>query len=404
MKKVLLVVNALLLAGCGKSTQQPIHVGALLATTGSLAQHGTEELDGVAFALEEINRQGGVLGGRLLELVHRDDNSDKAKGPGLAQEMIESYAVPAIIGPAGSAITLETIKTTQPLKVPLISPGASSPLLTTEPDDGYIFRTIPSDALQGRVLAQRAYAKGHRKVAILYVGNAYGIGLADTFETVFKAMGGTITFKSTYTEKQASYSSLLDSLYAAGAPDCVLAVAYQVDGASMVKDYLNRLSSNATFWFFSDSFYGQDFVTGVGTSSFASFQHEGVVPGAPADQRYSKFASDFQKANAREPTIYTAFGYDAAYLVALALQTAGQAQGEAVKDALTQVSRDGVALGASELKEALDVAAAGTDLNYVGVTGNVDFDSNGDVVGAYNIWAVNGSGALFTTATGVVPQ
>ena len=377
------------LFSCGKAVpKESIKIGALLSITGSLAQHGTDELDGVAFAVDEINKHGGVLGGQLLEVVHRDDASDKANAPPLVDEMIGTFHTPVIIGAAGSAITLNVLPQAQAAQVVMISPGASSPLLTTAADDGYLFRTIPSDALQGKLFAQRAYAKGFRKVSIIYVNNAYGQGLSDTFAQVFTAAGGTVTTKVAYVEHQSSYSALIDGVYAAGTPDAILAVAYQVDGASMIEDYVQRLLSKNTFWFFSDSFYGPDFVTGVGASSF-TFQHEGAVPATPTSDRFNAFRDAFSVSAARAPSIYTANGYDAVYLAALAMEASNKADGALIKAALPAVSAGGTKYGASEYTEAIKAVHAGTDIDYEGASGPVDFDTNGDVIGAYDIWGVD---------------
>ncbi|MBI5542279.1 MAG: ABC transporter substrate-binding protein, partial [Deltaproteobacteria bacterium] len=128
--------------GCSDGSAQSIKLGAILSTTGSLATHGTDELEATQLAVEEINNAGGVLGSKL-SLESRDDASDKTRAPTVAQELV-ALGVPAIIGASGTSVTQAMATVTIPAQIPTLSPGATSPALTSLQDDGFVFRTAPS--------------------------------------------------------------------------------------------------------------------------------------------------------------------------------------------------------------------------------------------------------------------
>src|SRR5205823_590615 len=117
---------------------------------------GAENVQAAQLAIDEINKAGGVLG-TTLALVNKDDGSDAAKGATAAQALVD-LKVPVVIGAAGSSISLSVAAVLAPAKVVQISESSTSPDLTTFADDGYLFRTCPSDALQGVLLAECAKA------------------------------------------------------------------------------------------------------------------------------------------------------------------------------------------------------------------------------------------------------
>ncbi|HWE31206.1 MAG TPA: ABC transporter substrate-binding protein, partial [Polyangia bacterium] len=176
-------------AGCGGSTKSSITIGALLSQTGSLATIGQEELEAAQMAVDEINAGGGVLDGQLV-LVNADDGSDSTRTAAAATGLITDSKPVAIIGGIASGSTIAATAVTIPAGVVQISGASTSPALTAiEASSGTVFRTCPSDALQGQLLAKRAQAKGFTSVAVTFIPGPYGQGLADQFQTSFTAAG-----------------------------------------------------------------------------------------------------------------------------------------------------------------------------------------------------------------------
>lgn len=378
-----------LFLGCAPPAPKPtITVGAVLSVTGDLAAIGTEQLQAVQLAVDEINAAGGVLG-EQLKVSNKDDGTDatRAKAGG---EALVAEKVPVIIGAVGSSFSLAVSEVAAPAGIVQISASSTSPLLTTAADNGFLFRTCASDALQGKLLAKRAKAKGFTRVAAIYVPGAYGKGLADTFDTAYTAGGGTTTAKREYATGQASYTQLLTEVLAT-TPQAVVLVGYPVDSAQIIKDYLSTFAASNIFWYFPDALEDSGFVTAVGARF--TFQHEGTGPSAPSGATYDAYQAGFtaKYGKAASPGTYSAHAYDATYLAVLAMAAAGKADGTAIRDQVVAVSAGGIPYAAKDFRAAADAAAKGTDIDYVGASGSVDMDVNGDVVTNYDTWTVQGT-------------
>lgn len=401
-----LAAVALGLCACTEDTKQDkttITLGGLLDTTGALSEIGSEEIKAVDLAVALVNDSGGVLDSELAF-----DNRDPALDPGRATQAataLVNAGVGAIVGSTASGITLAAAEVTVPGGVVLISGASTSPSITGYADNGLLWRTISSDALQGRVLAARARAKNFTRAATIYVPGAYGQGLSDTFETAFEAAGGTVTSANAYTEDQQSYAALLATVMADD-PDAVVLIGYPVDAAQIVKDYLAAHAASGTFWFFTDGISGAEFITGVGASAFNGFSHEGTLPATPAGAEVDAFKAAFSARYGR-PVNAGFTGainvYDAVLVLALAMQAAGAADGASIKSKLAAVSTPpGTTYGPSQFAQALAAVKAGTEIDFQGASGQLDFDAAGDVGGTYDIWDVQ-NGALHTVASGLSP-
>jgi branched-chain amino acid transport system substrate-binding protein len=405
-----MTVCAAFCAGCGekKAAREKLQLGMILPSTGASSATGTRQIDGAGLAVEEINAGPGLLGGKYdIELVYRDDTSVAAKGIELATEL-KNLNLPAILGSGPSSITLGISDITVAAKMVQIAGSSTSPAISTKADDGYLFRTSPSDALQGKLLAKRAKDRGHTSVSIIHSPGAYGTGLAAAFKASFEAGGGTVLINHEFTEKQSEsdYNTMLsNTVYAAGDPQAILLVGVVVDAANIMRAYVNNHIANGDFWYFSDSVSVSDFVAGVGASNF-TFPHEGTKPGPPMNARFAAFQNAFNNKYGKMPETFSANAYDAMYLLALAIEAAGvePVTGTAIRDNMTAVSKDGTAYSPSDLTAMFAAAKAKDDINYEGASGNVDFDANGDVFGAYDIWNVQSGAITVTEAAIAAPQ
>jgi branched-chain amino acid transport system substrate-binding protein len=382
------LMSAMAVIGCGGGGGSTIALGSILSQTGQLATIGQEELQAAQMAVDEINGAGGVLGSSL-KLVNQDDRSDSTMAAAAATTLVTIDHVPAIIGAIASGSTIPASMVSSAAKVVMVSGASTSPQITGM--SPYLFRTCPSDALQGQLIAKRASAKGLKRVAITFVPGPYGSVLSDEFDTNFTKLGGTVTFKQMYTPGQTSYMALLTQIYATN-PEAILMVAYPIDGAQIVKDYNSAFSSKQTAWFFTDATEDSSFVQAVGVNNF-TFVHEGTGSSAPAGAAYSTYAAAFNTKYARmaDPGTFSANVYDATYIVALAIQQAGKADGPSIQAAMRTVSDPpGMTVGPGGWAAALAALKSGTKVNYDGASGAVDLDANGDVVAPYDIWKVQG--------------
>ncbi|MHB8878495.1 MAG: ABC transporter substrate-binding protein, partial [Myxococcaceae bacterium] len=174
MKKVCALMLCLAGLSCGPKPEPgkaDIKLGSIFSVTGSLAAIGAEQLEAAQLAVSQINAAGGVQGAQL-KLTNRDDGTavDKAK---TAAEAFVADGVPVVFGAIGSAISMGVSEVTSAADMVQISASSTSPLLTTAADNGHLFRTCTSDALQGKLLAKRAKARGLTKVAVIHIPGAY---------------------------------------------------------------------------------------------------------------------------------------------------------------------------------------------------------------------------------------
>jgi branched-chain amino acid transport system substrate-binding protein len=307
--------------------------------------------------------------------------------------------VPAVLGAITSDATLAVERVTSAAKVVLVSGASTSPELSAI--SPFFFRTCPSDALQGRLLAKRAWAKGFRTVAITWTPGAYGMGLTSEFAQSFTALGGTISYNQMFTPGQSSYMDVLQAIYV-NTPDAILLVAYAGDGAQIIHDYNTAYPFMQTFWFFTDSTQDSSFVAAVGASNF-TFAHEGTGAAMPSGPAYATFLNAFMRNFGKQPEGYSPDFYDATYLVALALASAGESSGPTVQAKMRGVADPpGMNVGPGEWAMASAALQAGAKVNYQGASGPVDLDSSGDVVAPYSIWQVVG-GTIMSIDPSVLP-
>lgn len=387
------VLAALAAACTPKEQQDGIQIGSVSSITGDYATGSV--LEAIHVAVDTMNSAGGVLDQQIV-LNSGDDHSDEGRTAEAAETLMND-GVTAIIGSATSTGTLNMAAIAAPAEVVVISGDATSPDLTTFADDGYLFRTIPSDAVQGALLAQRARASGYATAAIIHVPGSYGAGMGDTFQAEFESDGGVVSANVEYVEGKPDYNDVLGEALA-DTPDVVLLAGYVVDSAQIIKDYNTSFADRGAAWLFNDSLVTTDFIDLVGQGGF-SFAHEGTAPTAEGPS----FAA-FQALWPEAPySIFHTNNFDAAFLIGLAIEQAGSTDGPAIRDALPLVSSGGTPFGPDAFGAAVDAIRAGEDIDYVGASGEVDFDDNGDVVGPYLIWKVE-NGEIAIVEDGVLPQ
>ena len=358
-----IVVIAIIAAGLytqmgGTGGDCVVKLGHILPTSGPLAAYAGGFQAGVQAAVQEANDNGGI-DGCTVELIEEDSQTDPAAAAAAARKLVEVDQVHAIVGAYASSSTLAAAPIVEDGKIIMISPASTSPEVTNAGD--FIFRTAPSDALQGVAMADLAWSQGHKTAAIIFVNNQYGQGLADVFEAQFKANGGTITIKVAYELEMATYRTELSQIQATN-PDLILDVSYADDGQIIFREAA-ELGITAQW------------MGGDGIASDAIFAAPGIAEATEGMIGTKPSASDSPNAAAfeallaqygLEADIYTSEAYDAAKLALMAIDEAGaDASKESIRDALINVAN-----------------------GYVGASGDKTFDSNGDVGGTYSIWKI----------------
>jgi branched-chain amino acid transport system substrate-binding protein len=284
---------------------------------------------------------------------------------------------------------------TIPAGVVSVSDSATAPSITELDDNDLVFRVCPSDAYQGQVLAKLALDAGYGKLALTFANDDYNAGLAASFEQSFLDLGGEITAKQMHEPNKASYRSELSTLAGTPADGLALFAYYGGSGITIIRNSLeNGLFEN--FWA-ADGMADATVIEQLGNDALRDHVFI-TLPGSDAENpSYQAFAAAFEPTGRDPAGPFIAHGYDAAFLVALAIEQAGAADRAKISEALRAVAGPpGTVNGPGEWAKAKAAIAAGEAIDYQGATGPVDFDENGDVAGLYQLNTV-GDGDQFET-------
>jgi ABC-type branched-subunit amino acid transport system substrate-binding protein len=367
---------------------QDVKIGAIMSTTGPLQVFGEAGLRGIQLAIDEVNEAGGVLG-QQIELVAADDATNPQVGVDAAQRIVNVDGVVGIVGALSSGVTIPIATTVSATAgVPQISTASTSPVISTLEDNGFLFRTTPHDALQGEVLADVVSGQGIDKVAVVYVNNDYGKGLADAFAESYE---GEVSASVAYEERQASYRGEL-SRAADGDPDALILLAYPGDGIPMLRQALEEGFFER--FVFADGMKATEVAEAVGNALDGAF---GTSPSGDPEAEAAKLFREIYEGRHGElpPQPFIDTAYDATMLMALAIEKAGSTEGAAIRDALHEVANPpGETILPGEFAKAKELLGAGQDVNYEGAGGSQDFDEAGDVPGTYSHWAIKDGGIV----------
>lgn len=376
-------------------------LGTLLPITGDLAQYGTTMQDSVSLLVETVNACDGALGGEVA-LISEDDQTDPAAGASGMTKLAEVDQVAGVVGAAGSAVSSAAVDIAVRNEVVQISPSSTSPEFTDRAErgefNGYWFRTAPPDSFQGDALAQLAQDQGLQNVAVFAINNDYGNGLVQAFTEAFKAQGGTVVNESNptlYAENATTFDSELSAAFS-GNPDAVLLVAYPETGSLILKSAFEQgLLDGETRILLTDGMKTDELAELVGRDADGNYIVSGVLGTAPSAMGpgLDGFKEAYTAKFSREPNVYDPNSWDAAAVMVLAAEAAKANTGSALKDQIREVA-NAPGEEVTDVCQALTLVRDGQDINYQGASGNVDFNDQGDVVGAYDIWTINDEGQL----------
>ena len=362
-----------------------IKMGIILGFTGPIESLTPDMAGSAEVAFKEASDSGNLLGGEKIVVVRADSTCiDAGAATAAAERLVTSEKVVAIMGADCSGVTTAIANNVAvPNGVPMISPSATSPALTTIKDNGYFFRTAPSDARQGQVLAKIVMDRGISEIAVTHTNNDYGKGLTDSFSSAYTALGGKISATVPHEDGKADYSAEVASLDASGAE--VLAVFGYVDqgGRYMIQTSLD--SGAFDKFILADGMYGDSLLENIDGDLTGTF---GTVPGTASNGAdiFKKIAAD-AGLNAGGP--YTGESYDAAALLVLAMQRARSTNGESIADNLLAVANaPGAKILPGELAKGLSILNSGGPIDYVGAT-NVELDGVGETFGSYREFEID---------------
>ena len=357
-----------------------VRVGFLGGFTGGIESLTPPILDGARLAVEQVNAQGGLLGGEELVMPTGDTTcSDASAASNAADRMVNTEEVTAIVGALCTGATIAAANNAAvPGGVLMVSPASTAPAVTEIDDNDLVFRTVPSDAFQGEMLAKLLLDKGIDYVAVTYVNNDYGSGLSEAFTTAFEGGGGTIAESLGHEDNRADYRSELGSLSVSGAETLVVLAYADTSGQTVLRQAYE--GGMFTQYVGADGMVGDSLIEAIGADVL-----DGMIatrPGSPDLPGTDIFEEAAEEAGYDPSSVFAAQAYDAAFLIALAIEQNGSAEREGLSDALRSVSSaPGEVILPGEWEKAVELIAAGTEINYEGASGTHEFDENGDVPG-----------------------
>ncbi len=213
---------AMLAAPSARADDQQVKIGLLFDVTGPVANFVPPMLDAAKLVVDQVNAQGGILGGKQLATIVADTQGAPQTAVDAANKLVNAEHVPIVVGPLLSGTVLSSAQSVIiPAGVVQISPSATTPALTALKDHDWVFRVVPSDAYQGPVLARLLMDKGFKRVALTYANDDYAVGIAGTFRTAYKKLGGVITTDLQHDEKKKTFRTELATL-AKGKPQALV--------------------------------------------------------------------------------------------------------------------------------------------------------------------------------------
>lgn len=350
---VLLVGGVLAWLVSRRSTTDTLaRVGVLLPLTGDASSYGQKGRKAIEMAVDDFNAREGASG-KKIAAVFEDSKGNAKDGVSAAQKLITVDKVPAIVGDALSSVTLPVAAIAESKQVVLLSPCSSAPALTQA--GKFIYRIWPSDLAEGKAAAEFAVSRGFKQVAILHLNNDYGNGIADIFTKLFATEDRKVVMRSAYADTTTDWRAIVTPLASKGA-DVVYLAGYYKDTAALLR--------TAAELGIKTQFIGTTAIEDDNLIKLAGAAAEGIVyplatgfDAASSDPTSKAFAASFQKRFGSEPGWMEAHAYDSFMLICDAIKSSsGNVTGEAIRNHLDHLG------------------------TYHGVTGDIKFDENGDVI------------------------
>jgi branched-chain amino acid transport system substrate-binding protein len=325
-----------------------IDIAAIYALTGPAAEANAYALRGVGYAVDEVNKQGGISG-RKINLFMLDNQSTPI-GSTLAAKQAAAAKVVAIVGPDWSSHSLAVARVAQDAGIPMISSLSTNPDVTKIGD--YIFRICFTDDFQGKVIARFARYDLKASTAVLFVDvtSDYSLKLSEIFRQDFEKLGGRVLVELEYKLKQLQFDEEIKKAVKAAA-DLIFIPGH--DESALIAKKLQDAGTSSIF------------MGGDGWSTAVFFKKGGAELkrgyysthwSAHLDTDQSRAFVKKYKIDSADPDDNVALGYDAMMLLADAIKRAGSVDRKRIRDAIADTR------------------------SFKGVTGAIRFNENGDPI------------------------
>ncbi len=378
-------------ASSGSSETLDIQLGALIPQTGDLSIFAPAGEKAANLAVEEANAAFGDAGSDSTVSLEVGDTETKPQPAVQAANQLISGGASCLAGAWGSANTIPVgTSVSKSQQVPLISPASTSPEITDLPDDGFVFRTAPSDALQGQVLADAVGEEfgTDATISVAARNDAYGEGIATQFSEAFTGNGGTVNGPVLYDVEASSYDSEASEI-TNGDPDGYVIIDFE-DPYGKVGAALARSGNfDPTNMFTADGLAFDKIPDTIPLDSLdgANGTRPATPEGTATGDAFDTLFAD-SELKPKERNTFDAQNFDAVSLCILGAVAAGSTDGADIQAQIQDVaSAPGEQYDFTTMSDAITALQNGDDIDFQGVSGSLDLDDNGDPIAAtYEIW------------------
>lgn len=374
------------MSGAAGAAGPVVKIGVDLPMSGGDASNGIPTNQGVILAVEEANAKP-LPGGMQFSVYTLDDavqgTHDPAQGAQNIKTFIADSAVLGVVGPFNSNVAQAEIPLTNDAGLVQISPSNTNDgltigenakkLRTSHPDQNTYFRVCTRDANQGKAAAQFALKLGFKKVYIIDDNETYGKGLADVYESDFKAGGGTVLGHDHLTKNQQDFKPLLTRVKGTN-PDAIFFGGVTVSGGGLLRRQMADTGLGSAGFVGGDGISDDEFVKVAGPMAAGSY-YTVAAPETSKLASAKSFIAAYKKKFKAEPGPYSANAYAAAMIIINAVVKAAQANGGKMPTR------------AQVLKNVQTLKALNTPIGVVG------FDANGDTTnGVLSLYKIVANG------------
>ena len=369
-------------------------VGDLVPLSGELSPFGPPGRKAAELAVGRARDalKGAGVRGVEVDVEHADTATSPQDSVSAARELTENGATCL----AGAWASTDTIPAAQsvavPERTPMISPASTSAQITTLVDEGYLFRTAPSNSLQGETLADIVEDEldgSDKTIAVAARNDAYGAGLALSFRRAWEAKGGEVTGGPVlYDPEEQDFEADAEQIVADD-PDGYVIVDFPETYARLGGALVDTGDFDASKLFVTDGLAGEGLPDSIPGRALQGAR--GTRPGTLAKGETARAFRRLYSRSGRRPKsrqTFDAQNFDATMLCILAAVAAGSNEGAAIQGKLRDVSSaPGRKITSRNLDEGIEALREGRDIDYEGASGPIDFDSQGDpTVGTYEVF------------------
>ncbi len=349
----LLVVSMFVISACVQQGGKTYKIGVMTPLTGDAASYGLSVQKGIDMAVLEVNQRGELKG--TVSVVYEDTKCDPKEAVTAINKLISVDNVDAIIGELCSGASLAAVPIANDNGVVMVSPASTSPDLTEKGGD-YFFRTVPSDALQGKFGAELVNKLGYKKLAILYSNEDYGIGFKNVLKENFEELGGAVVATESFERNAADVKTQLTKVKAKN-PDAIYVISNAPTIAGVALKQIKELGIDAQV-------FGSEGLKDESVVKSASGGAEGMILTTVSGGNEVFVELHKRVYDGAEPGPFAAQGYDSLKALATAIKESDGSR-TGIKDALY-------------------------DAEFDGASGHIKFDADGEVAGNYEVFTVKG--------------